>query len=230
MTLRGSMISLTAADGHNFKAYETGPSNGAPVKGGLVLVQEIFGVTDHIKELSDSFAEEGYRVLSPALYDRITPDYAAGYTAEEVQDAIAMRAKNSYDNAAADVQTCVDALQGVGPVFVTGFCYGGSVSWVAAGKVTGLTAAAPYYGGQIKDFMELTPQVPTICHFGEKDASIPMEVVDQIRTMHPDVTVHVYDADHGFQSERPQHYDAGAAQLARERTVAFFDQAASASK
>jgi len=230
MALRGKMVSLTASDGHEFKAYETQPADGTPIKGGLVLVQEIFGVTDHIKELSDSFAEEGYRVLSPALYDRITPDYEAGYTPEEVQDAIEMRAKNPYDNAVLDVQASVDALQGAGPVFVTGFCYGGSVSWVAAGRVTGLTASAPYYGGQIKDFIDLAPQVPTICHFGEKDASIPMEVVEQVRSMHPGVTIHVYDADHGFQSDRPAHYDEAAAALARQRTVAFFDEAAAAAK
>ncbi len=195
-----------------------------------MLVLEIFGVTDHIKTLSDSFADEGYRVLSPQLYDRVTPDYQAGYTSDEVQDAIAMRAKVPYDNAVLDVQAAVDALQGVGPVFCTGFCYGGSVTWVAAGRVTGLAACAGYYGGQIKQFIDLQPQCPTMLHFGARDASIPEEDVEQIRMMHPDVTIHVYDADHGFQSDRPQHYDEVAAKLARERTFAHFAAAAAATR
>ncbi len=226
--MRGTMVSLTAADGHEFKAYETGPADGVPVKGGLVLVQEIFGVTDHIKQLCDSFADEGYRVLSPQLYDRDTRDYQTGYTAEDVQNAIAMRARIDYDDTVLDVQASVDALQGAGPVFCTGFCYGGSVTWVAAARVSGLAACAGYYGGQIKQFIELEPKCPTMLHFGARDASIPEEDVEQIRAMHPDVIIHMYDADHGFQSDRPQHYDEAAAKQARDRTFAHFAAAAAA--
>lgn len=223
MTLKGEMITLTSGDGAEILCYHA-KAEGAR-KGGLVLVMEIFGVTEHIKELCDGYAARGYDVLSPQIYDRQVKDFQATYSEEDIKRSLALRAENTYDNCVLDVQMCIDRLRadGCGKVFVTGYCYGGSISWVAACRCAGLDAAACYYGGAIKDFIDETPKVPTICHFGRLDKSIPMEDVERIDEAHPEVTVYVYEADHGFNSDRRNNYDADAAKLALERTLALFD-------
>ena len=222
MTLAGEMITLTSGDGAPILTYSVKAKGER--RGGLVLIMEIFGVTNHIKELCDGYAAEGYDVLSPQLYDRQVRDFQATYTQEDIQKSLDYRAANTYENCVLDVQMCIDQLRanGAGSVFITGYCYGGSVSWVAACRANGLNAAACYYGGAIKDFLDETPKCPTICHFGEKDKSIPMSDVRKLQERHPDVPVYVYDADHGFNSDRRQNYDRAAAELARERTLALF--------
>ena len=222
MTHRGRMIEVGSGDGARIGCYHVEPPGTR--KAGLVLVMEIFGVTNHIKDLCDAYAAEGYEVLSPQLYDRIERDVTTGYSPEDVQRALAIRARNSYDNTTLDVQACIDVLKARGPVACVGFCYGGSVTWVAACRCSDLACASSYYGAAIKDFLEETPRCPIMLQFGEKDASIPMEVVDRLRAKHPRAIVHVYPgAEHGFQSDRPQHHSAEASRLARERTLAFFD-------
>lgn len=224
MSHRGRMIEVTSGDGARIGCYHVEAQG--PRKGGLVLVMEIFGVTDHIKDRCDAFAADGFEVLSPQLYDRIERDFTTGYSQDDIQRALAMRARNSYDNTALDAQACIDMLAPRGKVFCTGYCYGGSVTWVTACRCTGLAAASGYYGGAIKDFLDETPRCPTILHFGEKDPGIPLSDVERIRAAHPEVEVHVYEgADHGFQSDRPTHYRAEAARLARQRTLDLFASA-----
>lgn len=225
MSLKGKTITLKSGDGADILCYHV-KAEGAP-KGGLVLIMEIFGVTTHIKELCDGYAAKGYDVLSPQLYDRQVKDFQATYAQDDIQKSLDYRAKTPIENTVLDVQMCVDKLRADGnaKVFITGYCYGGTVAWVGATRANGLDAAACYYGGAIKDFLDETPKCPTICHFGEKDRSIPMDVVDKIRKAHPEVAVYVYNADHGFNSDRRNNYDKDAAELALKRTLELFEKA-----
>ena len=221
MSTKGRMISMTMSDGASIGVYHVEPQG--PRRGGLVLVQEIFGVTDHIKEQCDLYAAEGYEVLAPALFDREVPGFQASYSAEDIQEAIKIaRDQHPFDRSVADVQTCIDALKDKGPVFITGYCYGGSVTWAAACRCEGLAAAAGYYGRLIPDMVDETPRCPTILHFGKHDASIPLDGVEKVRAAHPEVQVYLYDAGHGFNSDRRSDYHEPSARLARERTLALF--------
>jgi carboxymethylenebutenolidase len=218
---RGSMIKMTTSDGAEIGVYHVEPKGTR--RGGLVLIQEIFGVTEHIKECCDSFTDEGYEVLGPSLYDREAPDFAVSYSPEDIQKAIKIaRGEHPFQLSIADSQTCIDALKSKGPVFITGYCYGGSVTWAAACKCDGLAAASGYYGGNIPQMAEWQPKCPTILHFGRHDHGIPMEQVERIQKLHPDVPVYIYDAGHGFNSDRRQDYNPEAASLARRRTLELF--------
>lgn len=223
MARKGTEITLTSGDGAEILCYHA-KAEGTR-EGGLVLIMEIFGVTAHIKDLCDDYAARGYDVLAPQLYDRQVKDFQATYSQEDIQTSLKLRAENSYENTVLDVQMCIDKLRADGceKVFITGYCYGGTVSWVAACRAKGLDAASCYYGGAIIQFIDESPICPTICHFGEKDHGIPMEDVRKIEKAHPEVKVYVYDADHGFNSDRRNNYDKAAAELALERTLALFD-------
>lgn len=223
MARKGTEITLTSGDGAEILCYHA-KAEGTR-KGGLVLIMEIFGVTAHIKDLCDDYAARGYDVLAPQLYDRQVKDFQATYSQEDIQTSLKLRAENSYENTVLDVQMCIDKLRADGceKVFITGYCYGGTVSWVAACRAKGLDAASCYYGGAIIQFIDESPICPTICHFGEKDHGISMEDVRKIEKAHPEVKVYVYDADHGFNSDRRNNYDKAAAELALERTLALFD-------
>ena len=223
MSHKGQMIALKSADGTEVDCYHV-KAEGTR-KGGLVLIMEIFGVTDHIKDLCDGYAARGYDVVSPQLYDRVIKGFQATYSQEDIQASLKYRAEISTQNFVDDVTMCVNKLKADGceKTFITGYCYGGTVSWVAACRVPGLNAASCYYGGAIKNFIDENPKVPTICHFGEKDHGIPMEDVRAIEAAHSEVKVFVYDADHGFNSDRRANYDKPSAELALKRTLELFD-------
>jgi carboxymethylenebutenolidase len=188
-----------------------------------VLIQEIFGLTEHIKELCDGYAADGFEVMAPALYDREVPGFQATYSPEDIQKAMKIaRGEHPFDLSIADTQVVIDALKSKGPVFITGYCYGGSVIWAAAGRCEGLAAASGYYGGNIGQMIDLEPKCPTILHFGEKDHGIPMETVEKIKAAHPNVKVYVYPAGHGFNSDRRADYDEACAKLGKERTLELF--------
>jgi carboxymethylenebutenolidase len=215
------MIKMKMKDGAEIGVYHVEPKGVR--RGGLVVIQEIFGVTDHIKEVCDSYAAEGYEVLGPALYDREEPNFQASYSPEDIQKAIKIaRGDHPFELSIADSQTCIDALKGKGNVFITGYCYGGSVTWAAACRCDGLAAASGYYGGNIAQMADWTPKCPTILHFGKHDHGIPMEAVENVQKLHPDVKVYVYDAGHGFNSDRRADYNPEAAKLARQRTLDLF--------
>ena len=221
MALRGSMMKMRMGDGAEIGVYHVEPQG--PRSGGLVLIQEIFGVTEHIREQCDLFAGEGYEVLGPSLYDREVPGFEVSYSPEDVQKAIRIaRGDHPFDLSVQDTQACIDALKNKGPVFITGYCYGGSVAWAAACRCNGLDAASGYYGGKIGEMAEENPSCPTILHFGRHDHGIPMEVVESVKRLHPDVAVYVYDAGHGFNSDRRADYNEAAATLARPRTLELF--------
>jgi carboxymethylenebutenolidase len=211
------------ADGFEFQAYHASPPDAR--RGGLVLIQEIFGVTQGVKELADGFAQDGYEVLAPSMFDRQEPGFATERTPEGVARGRGYVMANGWDNAMGDVQACIDALKP--PVFITGFCYGGTIAWLAAARCTGLSGAACFYGGGIAGSASEQPKVPVILHFGKKDAHITSEAWDKITAAHPDVPLFLYDADHGFFSHDRPDYDPEPARLARLRTLQLFHQAAS---
>jgi len=218
---QGKMIKMKMKDGAEIGVYHVEPTGAR--RGGLVVIQEIFGVTDHIKDVCDSYAADGYEVLGPALYDREEPNFQASYSPEDIQKAIKIaRGDHPFELSIADSQTCIDALKGKGKVFITGYCYGGSVTWAAACRCDGLAAASGYYGGNIAQMADWTPKCPTILHFGKHDHGIPMEAVEKVQKLHPDVKVYVYDAGHGFNSDRRADYNPEAAKLARQRTLDLF--------
>jgi carboxymethylenebutenolidase len=215
----GETIALTSPfDGFSFEAYHVRPSDAR--RGGLLLIQEIFGVTDHIRELADGFAADGYEVIAPSFYDRLERGFAADYSQDSIQKGVQYSQATPWDQVAADAQAAIDIL--TPPVFVTGFCWGGAATWLVACRCTGVAAAACYYGRRISELNDETPRCPTILHFGKKDASIPMERVEEIRERHPDAPIYLYDAGHGFVSDRRADYDADSARLARLRTLAHF--------
>lgn len=223
----GEMITLKSkSDGFEFDAYHVKPTDAR--RGGLVVVQEIFGVTDGIKQIADSFAEDGYEVIAPSMYDRSEKGLQVPLPEADFQKLIGY-AQASFAHVKGDIQACIDALKG--PVFITGFCYGGSVAWFASAMCDGLTAASGFYGGNIATQMiDLQPKVPVILHFGKKDQHITPDHWDKIREKHPDVPLYLYDADHGFFSpdRPPSIHDPDSARLARLRTLQLFQQAAGA--
>ncbi|MFQ5566031.1 MAG: dienelactone hydrolase family protein [Paracoccaceae bacterium] len=214
------MIQLEAADGHRLDAYRAGPAGEAAA--GLVVIQEIFGVNAHIRSVTERFAAQGFDAIAPALFDRVGRGIELGYEADDIADGRAIRAKVATDEALADVAAAVAALGADGrKVGVVGYCWGGSLAWAAATRLDGVGAAVSYYGGQVAEWADEQPRCPVMLHFGETDASIPMEQVQTVRAKHPDLPLHVYPAGHGFSCDARASYHAPSAALALERTLSF---------
>ena len=217
----GHPIKLTASDGFQLGGYRADPAT-AP-KAALVVIQEIFGVNYHIRNVCDRFASAGYVAVAPAIFDRIERDFQSGYSPDEVAVARKFVANPDWTAMLRDVQAAIDSVKSVGPVGIVGFCLGGSVAYAAATKLTGLSAAIGYYGGAIVRFADDNPGVPMMLHFGEKDAGIPPSDVETIRGKQPDLEVHVYPgAQHGFSCDERASYDKASADIAWQRTLAFF--------
>ncbi|MGB1882886.1 MAG: dienelactone hydrolase family protein [Gammaproteobacteria bacterium] len=215
---------LTATDGVTISAYEAMPA-GTP-KAGIVVIQEIFGVNDHIRSVVDGYAEAGYAAIAPAIFDRVEPGVELGYTAQDEFDKGLKLAFNDLKmpDTLLDLKAAVDAMSAHGKVGVVGYCFGGLLTWMSACEVDGVAAASAYYGGGIAGEASRTARCPVMMHFGEKDAHIPMSDVETIRNAQPDAQVFVYDADHGFNCDVRASYDAPSAATARERTLAFFEK------
>jgi carboxymethylenebutenolidase len=215
----GTAISLTASDGHRLGAYRADPS-GAP-QGGVVVVQEIFGVNHHIRAVCDRLAGAGYAAIAPALFDRQVRDFQSGYSPDEIAPARKLVANPDWSAFLRDVEPAVAALKSTGPISIIGFCMGGSVAFLAATRLGGLSAAVCFYGGAIARFADEKPKCPTQMHFGEKDEHIPMTDVAAIRTKRPDCDVHVYPAGHGFYCDERGSFHQPSAALAWDRTLAW---------
>jgi carboxymethylenebutenolidase len=216
----GEMLTLTAEDGHRFAAYRANPA-GTP-RGALVIVQEIFGVNSHIKKVADGFAADGYVALAPSLFDRVERDFAIGYTQADIERGRAVRGKVSLDDMITDVKAAVAELTKTGTkVGVVGYCMGGTVAWLSATRIPGLSAAVGYYGGGVADAAEEQPRCPVMLHFGETDQSIPKEHYEKVMKLQPKIPVHVYPAGHGFSCDERGSYHEASARLARERTLEF---------
>lgn len=217
----GEQIKLTASDGFELGAWVAKPT-GAP-KGGIVVIQEIFGVNQHIREVTDGFAADGYVAIAPAIFDRAELGVELGYEGPDIaRGADIARGKLAQADTMKDLQAAIDYAGQFGKVGVVGYCFGGLLTWLCAGHANGLACASGYYGGGIAGVNDLKPKVPTVLHFGEKDAHIPISDVNKIREAHPDVSVYVYDADHGFNCNHRSSYDEPASKLALTRTLALF--------
>ena len=175
----GKHFALTSSDSFKFGAYRADPAGKA--KGGIVLIQEIFGVNHHIRAVCDRLAGEGYAALAPAVFDRQQPNFESGYTPDEIANARKFVANPDWGAMLRDVQASINEMKKDGPIAIMGFCMGGTISFLAACKLNGLSAAVCYYGGQIVKNADKKPKVPVQMHFGEKDASIPMSDVDMIK-------------------------------------------------
>jgi len=217
----GKHFSLTSSDNFQLGAYRADPSGKA--KGGIVVIQEIFGVNHHIRAVCDRLAGEGYAALAPAVFDRQQPNFESGYTPDEIANARKFVANPDWGAMLRDVQAAIDELKKGGPTAIMGFCMGGTISFLAACKLNGLSAAVCYYGGQIAKNADEKPKVTTLMHFGEDDASIPMSDVALIKEMRGrDCEIYVYPhAQHGFNCDERGSYNAEAAKLAWNRSTAF---------
>ena len=218
----GTHIELTAADGHRFAAYRADPA-GKP-RGALVVVQEIFGVNSHIRGVADGYAADGYVAIAPALFDRTERGVEIGYSQPEIDRGRAIMQKLALDDALKDVAAAIRAVASAGKTGIIGYCWGGTVAWVAAAKLDGLACSAPYYGGAVLANKDLKPRCPVLLHFGETDHAIPIGEVRAWLAARPELTAHVYAAGHGFNCDQRGSFHAESAKLARERTLAFFRQ------
>lgn len=217
----GSRIELTASDGHTLSGYRADPRGDA--RGGIVIVQEVFGVNNHVRGVCDGYAADGYAVIAPALFDRVKQGVELGYEGEDLTHGRELRGELGWDNPLLDVQAAAVALDFAGKVAVIGYCFGGSVAWLAATRLA-VDVAVGYYGGQVADFIEEEPKCPVLLHFGESDAFIPIECVDKIEARRPDIPLYRYPAGHGFNCESRADYHEESARLARERTLNFIRQ------
>ena len=220
-----STITLTAADGFQSSAYVSEPA-GAP-KGAIVVLQEIFGVNAHIRSVADRYAAAGYLAIAPATFDRVEKNVDLGYGPEDMKRGSALKAAVEAlpaPGALQDVQAAVDWAAKAGKVGVVGYCWGGLLVWRSAEQVRGLSAAVSYYGGGMTAGNEpaRTPKVPVMAHFGELDKHITLESVKAFEQKHPEVEVHLYQADHGFNCDQRGSYNAGAAATALERSLYHF--------
>jgi carboxymethylenebutenolidase len=216
----GKMIRLRAKDGHELDAYVAEPA-GTP-KGGLVVVQEVFGVTDHIKRVADQYAAQGYRAIAPAMFDRLERNLTLDYS--EVQKGIQYMRQLKWPDTLADLEAAANEVRAAGSAAVVGFCWGGTVAHVAASELP-LDAAVSYYGGGVAKMLDKKPQCPILYHFGDQDASIPLLDVEMIRRANPDSPLFIYPgAGHGFNCDERASYSATDAKLAFQRSVEFLDE------
>jgi carboxymethylenebutenolidase len=216
-------VSLTASDGHVLSAYRADPTKTR--RGAIVVIQEIFGVNSHIRDVCDRLAALGYVAIAPAIFDRIERNFQSGYTAEEIEKARAFIMDPDWDSFMLDTDAARASVADVGKVGIVGFCLGGSVAFLAATRLDGLSAASGYYGGRIATFADEKPRCPTQLHYGSRDQGIPMSNVDSVRAQLPDCEVYVYEgAEHGFNCDQRASYHKEAAGEAWARMLNIFSE------
>ncbi len=218
----GERIKLTAADGFELNAYEARPA-GVP-KGGVVLIQEVWGLNHWIRSVVDRWAQHGYHAVAPAMFDRIDYGFESeNYTPSHFQLIGEMMKKFEMEKAVADIAAASAYAAVSGKVGITGYCFGGRMSWVAASRGLGLSAASGYYGGGVAGYIDLAPVIPIEMHFGSRDNGIPLEQVEALKARHPGADIYVYDGDHGFcNSDRPDKFDHASCTKASARSLEFF--------
>ncbi len=218
----GKNITLKASDGHEFTAYRADPV-GTP-KGAILVIQEIFGVNDHIRSVADRVASNGYLAVAPALQDRGERNFEVGYTPPDVERGRAVRGMVKNEDSLKDLRATFDYLkaQNAGKIGTVGYCWGGSLAWLAATEIDGLSAAVSYYGGEVANNTDKKSKCPVMFHFGDKDMSIPMDKVEIVKAKlgaeHP---VYVYAAGHGFSCDARGSFDKAAHELALQRSRDF---------
>jgi carboxymethylenebutenolidase len=214
-----------ATDAFVFDAYRAAPAGER--RGGVIVLQEIFGLDEHVRRDVDRWASLGYEAIAPSLFDRREPGFVAGHDPDGLAAGIAHARATPMDQALADNGAVRDVLIEKGKVFVVGYCYGGSLAWLAACRLHGLSGASSYYGSLVLANAALKPKCPVIVHLGRLDTGIPAdEVKAAVQTHHPEIPVHIYDeAGHGFNNEDPARFHAESARLARQRTLDLFASA-----
>jgi carboxymethylenebutenolidase len=215
------MVQLRAKDGHELDAYVVQP--GVPAKGGLVIVQEIHGVNAHIRAVADRYADDGFVVVAPALFDRIERGVELRGSGEDMERAMdllkSFDIEKGVDDVAAAVQ-CERCFGNVKKIGVVGYCLGGTLAWLSAARLP-IHAAVGYYGGKITQYLGERPKVPVMLHFGEQDQHIPQSEIDAIAKAYPEVSIYTYPAGHGFNRDGSAGYSASCATRARTRTLEF---------
>jgi carboxymethylenebutenolidase len=220
MPVMTEVVSLRARDGHVLSAYEARPDS--PPRGGVVLLQEIFGVTAHIRRVCDGFAAQGYHVVAPALFDRIRPTVELGYGKEDAATGRELRSQVPWDQVFADVMAARDHLKAAGNIATIGYCWGGTISWRSAVHVEGIAAAVCYYATQIGPFVAEQPRCPVLMHFGDSDPIATLEHAGQLRAAQgARVEIQVYPASHGFNCDEIANFDQPSAALALRRSLDF---------
>jgi len=212
----GLNIELTASDSHRLSAYLAEPA-GTP-RGGIVVIQEIFGVTRHIRDVADQYAAAGYAAIAPALFDRVERGVDVAYT--DVQRAYGYMKPLNIDNVMVDIEAAIERVRPAGKVGVVGYCWGGKLAFLAAARLR-IDAAVAYYGGGIQQNLAEKPRVPVMLHFGEKDTHIPLSAVEEIKAAYPQGIYHLYPAEHGFNCTHRASFEPTSAKLAFERSVEF---------
>jgi carboxymethylenebutenolidase len=219
----GRKVQLRSADGFGFAAWEALP-DGDP-HGAVVVIQEIFGVNRHIREVTEGYAAAGYYALAPQIFDRVERDVELGYEGADMTRGIELAfQKLAREDVLTDLQTAIEHAGRVGKVGVVGYCFGGLMTWLAACELDGVAAASSYYGGGVAREAGRKPRCPVMMHFGELDAHIPMSDVEAVRAAQPGVQIFTYAADHGFNCDHRASYSAAPAASARQRTLAFFEE------
>jgi carboxymethylenebutenolidase len=211
-------IELQAADGHRLDAFRVSPRGES--RGNVVVVQEIFGVNEHIRNVTRRVAREGYAAIAPALFDRQSKKIEIGYDQAGIDRGLAIRASIASEKALLDIGAALAQFAGERNAVVIGFCWGGTLAWLSAGQLP-VRGAVAYYGGQIGSLLDVAPMAPVIAHFGDQDHSIPMSVPQAISERYPTVVNHIYHAGHGFNCDERGSFHAESAALAWERTTGF---------
>jgi len=213
---------LMARDGHEFSAWLAAPE-GRP-RGAVLVIQEIFGVNGHIRAVADSYAAEGYVAIAPALFDRVRKGIELGYDGETVKEGFGYKQQLKREKVMLDLAASIAVVKHAGRVGVVGYCWGGTMAYVTACELP-VACGVCYYGGGIGQELAQTPKCPMLYHFGGKDTHIPEVEIDKVRAVDTRGTFYIYpEADHGFNCDQRASYNAAAAQLARQRTSAFFAQ------
>lgn len=218
----GETISLKASDGFVLNGYRAAPEG--PPRGGVVVIQEVWGVNSWVRSVVDRYARHGYLAVAPAMFDRIDLGYESeNYGPDQFVVIGEMMKKFDMTTAMLDVTAAIETASAGGKVGITGYCFGGRVSWIAAHHGLGLSAASGYYGGGIPNYIDLEPRIPLEMHFGDRDKGIPLEQIEALKARHPKVDIYVYAGDHGFcNSDRPANFDEAACKKASARTLEFF--------
>jgi len=213
-------VRLKASDSHELDAYVSRPS-GTPISG-LVVLQEAFGVNHHIRSVADGYAKHGFLAVAPALFDRVERGVELGYEGADLQNGIAMARQCNPQDVMKDVAAALEYLRKnqAKHCAVIGYCFGGTMAWLAATRLNP-DVAVGYYGGYIAHFAQENPHCPVMLHFGTLDKHIPKEDVERVHAAHPEVEIFWYVADHGFNCSERSSYNAAAAKLARDRSLEF---------
>ena len=216
-------VTLTAThDGFLFTALHAAPQGAR--KGGVIVIQEIFGLDRYVREDVARWAALGFEVLAPSMFDRQEKGFTAEHDPAGFETGVKYAMANCPDNALGVLQAWIDVLAPHGPVFMVGYCYGGTMTWLAASRLKGLSAGSSYYGSQVAGMARFDLSCPVIVHLGRKDGHIPADAVKAaVEAAHPEVAVHIYEASgHGFNNDGRPDSDLADAALARARTLALF--------